>query len=77
MKSKGSVHSWGEKTMRTKQHSRFNRNLRNSKRKSYMPENQIAGANSYRQTAQKAKLREKTVDTEDRKKSQQKTIMSD
>lgn len=68
----------GGKNLRTKkQHSRFNRNLRNSKRKSYMPENQIAGANSYRQTAQEAKLREKTVDTEDRKKSQQKTIMSD
>ena len=42
-----------------------------------MPENQIAGANSYRQTAQETKLREKTVDTEDRKMSQQKTIMSD
>lgn len=46
----------GGKNLRTKkQHSRFNRNLRNSKRKSYMPENQIAGANSYRQSQVRSK----------------------
>lgn len=40
-----------------------------------MPENQIAGANSYEQTlTQEAKLREKTVDTEDRKRANRKQL---
>lgn len=42
----------GGKNLRTKkQHYRFNRNVRNSKRKFYMPENQTAGGKNYRQTA--------------------------
>ena len=76
MKSKGNVHSWGKNLRTKKQHYRFNRNVRNSKRKFYMPENQIAGGKNYRQTAQETKIREKTVDTKDQKMSQHKIIMS-
>ena len=68
----------GGKNLRTKkQHYRFNRNVRNSKRKFYMPENQTAGGKNYRQTAQETKNREKTVDTKDQKMSQHKIVMPD
>ena len=60
MKSKGNVHSWGENLRTKKQHYRFNKNIRNSKRKIYMPENQIPGGKNYRQTAWKTEIREKT-----------------
>ena len=40
-----------------------------------MPENQIAGAKNYRQTAQETEIREKTVDAKDQKTSQHKIIM--